>query len=143
MTGAIQFKMKKAKGLCPAGSCVITRLNAAPALSAVLNLQPVQEVCCREPHPMKEYRLFVIGSVTTECTWQQMLNRKEKTALGGLKCHVNSWVQPLNTSGVLSTPFHAFKGQGFIQTGSAATLPDHEGHHNFQQHLEGEMNWRK
>lgn len=85
MTGAIEFKMKKAKGLCPAGSCVITRLNAAPALSAVLNLQPVQEVCCREPHPMKEYRLFVIGSVTTECTWQQMLNRKEKNCFGGVE----------------------------------------------------------
>lgn len=38
--------------------------------------------------------------------------RKKKT-LWGLKCHVNSWVQPLNTSGVLSTPFNAFKGQGF------------------------------
>lgn len=34
------------------------------------------------PHrPVKEYWLFVIGSVTTECTQQQMRNRK-KNALG-------------------------------------------------------------
>lgn len=39
---------------------------------------------------------------------------KQKKMLWGLKCHVNSWVQPLNTSGVLSTPFNAFKGQGFV-----------------------------
>lgn len=102
----------KVKCCCAAGSCVITRLNAAPSLSVVLNLQPVPEVCCSPRRPMKEYRLFVIGSVTTECTQQQMRNRKKM--LWGLKCHVNSWVQPLNTSGVLSTPFNAFKGQGFV-----------------------------
>lgn len=34
----------------------------------------------------------------------------------GWKCHANSWVQPLNTSGVLSTPVGAFKGQGFVQS---------------------------
>lgn len=70
------------KCLCGAGSCVITRLNAAPSLSVVLNLQLVPEVCCRPQRPVKEYRLFVIGSVTTECTQQQMRNRKKKNALG-------------------------------------------------------------
>lgn len=111
----------KVKCLCAAGSCVITRLNGGPSLSVVLNLQPVPEVCCRLQRPMKEYRLFVIGSVTTECTRQQMRNRKKM--LWGLKCHVNSWVQPLNTSGVLSTPFNAFKGQGFVQTGLCCYSP--------------------
>lgn len=48
--------------------------------------------------------------------------QKKKNALG-LKCHVNSWVQPLNTSGVLSTPFNAFKGQGFAQTGLCSYSP--------------------
>lgn len=42
--------------------------------------------------------------------------KQGKKMLWGLKCHVNSWVQPLNTSGVLSTPFNAFKGQGLAQT---------------------------
>lgn len=109
--GPIQSKGKR-KRFCAAGSCVITGLNAAPSLSVVLNLQPVPEVCCRLRSPMKEYRLVVIGSVTVECTQQQMRNRKKM--LWGLKCHVNSWVQPLNTSGVISTPFNAFKGQGFV-----------------------------
>lgn len=40
--------------------------------------------------------------------------KRRKKTLWGLKCHVNSWVQPLNTSGVLSTPANAFKGQGFV-----------------------------
>lgn len=101
--------------ICVAGSSVIERLNVALSLSVVLNLRPVPEVCCSLRRPMKEYWLFVIGSVTKECTRQQMRNRKKM--LWGLKCHVNSWVQPLNTSGVLSTPFNAFKGQGFVWTG--------------------------
>lgn len=57
---------------------MITRLIAAPSLSVVLNLQPEPEVCCRLQRPMKEYRLFVIGSVTTECTQQQMRKWKKK-----------------------------------------------------------------
>lgn len=65
---------QQVKGSCAAGSYVITRLNAALSLSMVLNVQPVPEVCCRLQGPMKEYRLFVIGSVTTECTQQQMRN---------------------------------------------------------------------
>lgn len=97
--------------------------------------EPEPEVCCRLQRPMKEYRLFVIGSVTTECTRQQMRKWK-KNALGGLKCHVNSWVQPLNTSGVLSTPFNAFKGQGFAQTRLCCYSPDRVSDHNFQRHLE-------
>lgn len=120
------FRMKsKRKGFCASSwfMCVYA-LNAAPALSMVLNLQPEPEVCCRQQRPMKEYRLFVIGSVTTVCTQQQMRNRKGgKKMLWGLKCHVNSWVQPLNTSGVLSTPFHAFKGQEFVQTGLCSCSP--------------------
>lgn len=35
--------------------------------------------------------------------------KQKKKTLWGLKCHVNSWVQPLNTSGVISTPFQRFQ----------------------------------
>lgn len=59
---------------------VITKLNAAPSLSVVLNLQPeVPEVCCRLQRPVKEYRLFVIGCVTTA---KQGGKKKRKNALG-------------------------------------------------------------
>lgn len=57
---------------------VITKLNAAPSLSMVLNLQPeVPEVCCSLQRPVKEYRLFVIGCVTTA-----KQGEKRKNALG-------------------------------------------------------------
>lgn len=58
---------------------VITKLNAAPSLSMVLNLQPeVPKVCCRLPRPVKEYRLFVIGCVTTA-----KQGEKKKKRFGG------------------------------------------------------------
>lgn len=49
--------------------------------------------------------------------------KQKKKMLWGLKCHVNSWVQPLNTSGVLLTPFNAFKGQGLVWTGLCCCSP--------------------
>lgn len=65
-----------------ADSCVITWLNAALSLSAVLNLQPTMpEVCCRLQRPVKEYRLFVIGCVTT--AKQEEKKKRKKKRFGG------------------------------------------------------------
>lgn len=66
-------------------ACDYTRLNSAPSLSVVLNL-PVLEVCCRPQHPVKEYRLVVIGSVTTEGTRQQMPNIKKNASGVEMSC---------------------------------------------------------
>lgn len=97
------------KGVSRPSVHAFTRLNAVPSLSVVLNLQPEPEVRRTPRRPVKEYRLFfLIGSVTTEWPRQQMRTggnreRERKKMLWGLKCHVNSWIQPPNTSGVLST----------------------------------------
>lgn len=105
-------------------SCGISRLTAAAAsLSVVLNLQPVEGRGL--PRTTTSYK-----RVSTFCNRKcdhgvQPGNgcEKGKKMLWGLKCHVNSWVQPVNTSGVLSTPFNAFKGQGFVWTGLCSYSP--------------------
>ena len=114
---------RRAKCLCAAGSCVITRLNAAPSLSVVLNLQPVAEVCCSPPRPMKEYRLFVIGSVTTECTQQQMRNRKKK-CFGGWNVMWTVGFNHWTPQGCYRLPSMLLKAKGSFRPGFAVIRPD-------------------
>lgn len=122
----------KCKCLCGAGSCVITRLNAAPSLSVVLNLQPVPEVCCRPQRPVKEYRLFVIGSVTTECTQQQMRNRKKKKCFGGWNVMWTVGFNHWTPQGCYRLPSMLLKAKGSFRLGFAVIRPGGVSDHNFQ-----------
>lgn len=129
------FRMKsKRKGFCASSwfMCVYT-LNAAPALSMVLNLQPEPEVCCRQQRPMKEYRLFVIGSVTTVCTQQQMRNRK-----GGKKCFGGwnvMWTVGFNhwtPQGCYRLPSMLLKARSSFRLGFAVARLERKSHHHLQ-----------
>ena len=114
---------------CATDSRVITRLNAAPSLSVVLNLQLVPEVCCRPPRPMKEYRLFVIGSVTTECTRQQMRNRKK--CFGGWNVMWTVGFNHWTPQGCYRLPSMLLKAKGSFRPGFAVIRPDGVSDHNF------------
>lgn len=83
--GRSQIQGRQREAVLRLHACDYTRLNSAPSLSVVLNL-PVLEVCCRPQHPVKEYRLVVIGSVTTEGTRQQMPNIKKNASGVEMSC---------------------------------------------------------
>lgn len=97
----------------------------------VLNLKPVLEVCCRLQGPMKEYRLFVIGSVTTECTQQQMRNRKK--CFGGWNVMWTVGFNHWTPQGCYRLPSMLLKARGSLRQGFAVIRPYSVSDHNFQR----------
>lgn len=99
----------------PWAVCVITQLKAAVPLSEVLNLRLLPQVCWRKLQK-SDKRVSTFCNRKCDHRLHPATDAKLRKNTLGWKCHANSWVQPLNTSGVLSTPVGAFKGQGFVQS---------------------------
>lgn len=81
--------------------------------------EPEPEVCCRLQRPMKEYRLFVIGSVTTECTRQQMRKWKKKMLWGGWNVMWTVGFNHWTPQGCYRLPSMLLKAKGSLRPGCA------------------------
>lgn len=89
------------------------------------------EVCCRPQRHMKEYRLFVIESVTTECTRQRMRNWKK--CFGGWNVMWTVGFNHWTPQGCYWLPSMLLKAKGSFGLGFAVIRPDGVSEHNFQR----------
>lgn len=119
---AFKRRVKRCPCFFPAGSCVIMLWMQPRSYPWSWTSSRVPEVCCSLPRPMKEYRLFVIGSVTAEFTRQQM-PRTEKKRFRGWNVMWTVGFNHWTPQGCYRLPSMLLKAKGWFRRGFAVILP--------------------